>query len=114
MADLDGEAHRELIVCANLADRIQARAVRRMGELLKQFDGSTRNRGSEGAHTTSQKPSAAWSSSGSRRRNERFAAPTFNPIGQSQPGTKRLSLLLLAPDSCALMVWSREISQCAF
>jgi hypothetical protein len=42
MADLDGEAHRELIVCANLADRIQARAVRRMGELLKQFDGSTR------------------------------------------------------------------------
>ena len=27
MADLDGEAHRELIVCTNLADRIQARAL---------------------------------------------------------------------------------------
>lgn len=37
-----------------LADRIQARAVRRMGELLKQFDGSTRNRGKVGDHLTSQ------------------------------------------------------------
>jgi hypothetical protein len=27
-----------------MADRIQARAVRRMGELLKQFNGSTRNK----------------------------------------------------------------------
>jgi hypothetical protein len=38
-----------------LADRIQARAVLRMGELLKQFDGSTRNRGGAGTHTRSQK-----------------------------------------------------------
>src|SRR5258708_11832120 len=54
MADLDGEAHRELIVCANLADRIQARAVRRMGELLKQFDAQGRRSDqqlSEGTHT---------------------------------------------------------------
>jgi hypothetical protein len=41
-----------------MADRIQARAVRRMGELLKQFDGSTRNKdatapiGNEGALIT--------------------------------------------------------------
>ena len=88
MADLDGEAHRELIVCANLADRIQARAVRRMGELLKQFDGSTRNRGSEGAHTTSQKPSAAWSSSGSRRRRNSPLGPRF--VSLSPPNKRSL------------------------
>lgn len=33
-----------------LADRIQGRAVRRCGELLKQFDGSTRNAGLAGTH----------------------------------------------------------------
>jgi hypothetical protein len=37
-----------------LADRIQARAVRRCGELLKQYDGSTRNKGTDGTVQTSR------------------------------------------------------------
>lgn len=41
-----------------MADRIQARAVRRCGELLKQYDGSTRNRGGVGSDTTSQREMA--------------------------------------------------------
>ncbi|WP_425907604.1 hypothetical protein [Nitrobacter sp. TKz-YC02] len=36
-----------------MADRIQARAVRRMGELLKQFDGRGEHRRSVGTHTSS-------------------------------------------------------------
>jgi hypothetical protein len=35
-----------------LADRIQARAIRRMGELLKEFDGKGNNQHGVGAHTT--------------------------------------------------------------
>jgi hypothetical protein len=38
-----------------LADRIQARAVRRMGELLKQFDGRGDHRKNGGAPTSSQR-----------------------------------------------------------
>ncbi len=42
------------------ADRIQARAIRRCGELLKQFDGRGRpSENSEGAHTISQREAAA-------------------------------------------------------
>ena len=43
-----------------LADRIQARAVRRMGELLKQFDGrGQRKDNTEGNHGISQREAAA-------------------------------------------------------
>lgn len=42
------------------ADRIQARAIRRCGELLKQFDGRGRpTENNEGAHTISQREAAA-------------------------------------------------------
>lgn len=51
-----------------LADRIQARAVRRCGELLKQFDGSTRNKGNDGAVKTSKKQVAAKAGLSERQR----------------------------------------------
>ena len=42
-----------------MADRIQARAARRMGELLKEFDARGAHRKTEGAHGSSQRDAAA-------------------------------------------------------
>jgi hypothetical protein len=77
-----------------LADRIQARAIRRMGELLKEFDGKGNNQHGVGAHTTPSERLPKAPASQSTNRYKPYASLTFpSPTSrqQSNPTGLRLS-----------------------